>query len=66
MQFNTQIDKVTLVDTIIRSVVKDGNAIVRLGWEYKEEKVKEKVKQFTYMPVPEDEQVQQQVQQQQQ
>lgn len=64
MQFNTQIDKVTLVDTIIRSVVKDGNAIVRLGWEYKEEKVKEKVKQFTYMPVPEDEQVQQQVQQQ--
>ena len=64
MQFNTQIDKVTLVDNIIRSVVKDGNAVVRLGWEYKEEKVKEKVKQFTYMPVPEDEQAQQQVQQQ--
>lgn len=64
MQFNTQIDKVTLIDNIIRTVVKDGNAVVRLGWEYKEEKVKEVIKQFNYIPVPPVEEEQQQIQQQ--
>ena len=52
MQFNTQLSKVNLVDKIVRAVVKDGTAIIRLGWEYKEEKVIENVPQFQYMPVP--------------
>lgn len=52
MQFNTQLNKVNLVDKIVRAVVKDGTAIIRLGWEYKEEKVIENVPQFQYMPVP--------------
>lgn len=52
MQFNTQLNKVNLVDKIVRAVVKDGTAIVRLGWEFKEEKVKETVPQFQYIPAP--------------
>lgn len=52
MQFNTQLNKVDLVDKVIRSVVKNGTAVIRLGWEYKEEKVKEVIPQFQYMPAP--------------
>ena len=52
MQFNTQLNKVNLVDKVIRAVVKDGTAIIRLGWEFKEEKVKETVPQFQYIPAP--------------
>ena len=52
MQFNTQLNKVTLVDKVVRAVVKDGTAVVRLGWEYKEEKVTEYIPQFQYMPAP--------------
>lgn len=48
MQFNTQLNKVHLVDGIVRRLVKDGTAIVRLGWEEKKEKVKELQKQFEY------------------
>lgn len=60
-QFNTELNKVSLVDKIIRGVVKQGTVIVRVGWEYQEDKVKEKVMQFQYMPV-QDEQMMQQVQ----
>lgn len=65
MQFNTQLNKVTLVDRIIRSVVKEGTVITRLGWEYQEEEVVEIQKQYQYMPVPMEmaEQIQQQYEQ---
>lgn len=65
MQFNTQLNKVTLVDRIIRSVVKEGTVITRLGWEYQEEEVVETQKQYQYMPVPMEmaEQIQQQYEQ---
>lgn len=64
MQFNTQLNKVTLVDRIVRSVVKEGTVITRLGWEYQEEVV-EIQKQYQYMPVPMEmaEQIQQQYEQ---
>ena len=64
-QFNTQLDKVDLVDKVVRSVVNKGTAIIRLGWEYKEEKVKEIIPEFTYTPVPPEaeEQVMQQYEQ---
>ena len=54
-QFNTQLDKVDLVDKIVRKVVKDGSAVARLGWKFKEVKVKEKVMQFEYMEASEEE-----------
>lgn len=65
MQFNTQLNKVTLVDRIVRSVVKEGTVITRLGWEYQEEEVVEIQRQYQYMPVPMEmaEQIQQQYEQ---
>lgn len=54
MQFNTQLNKTKLVDNIIRSVVKNGTAIVRLGWEFKEEEVEETLPTFKYNPVPQE------------
>lgn len=48
MQFNTQLNKVHLVDSIVRKLVKDGTVVVRLGWEERIEKVKEFQKQFQY------------------
>lgn len=65
MQFNTQLNKVTLVDRIIRSVVKEGTVITRLGWEYQEEELVETQKQYQYVPVPMEmaEQIQQQYEQ---
>lgn len=65
MQFNTQLNKVTLVDRIVRSVVKEGTVITRLGWEYQEEELVETQKQYQYMPVPMEmaEQIQQQYEQ---
>ena len=65
MQFNTQLNKVDLVDKIVRSVVKNGTSVIRLGWEYREEKVKETVPQFEFMPAPQEmqEQLSQQYQQ---
>ena len=65
MQFNTQLNKVDLVDKIVRSVVKNGTAVIRLGWEYREETVKEIIPQFEFMPAPQEiqEQLSQQYQQ---
>lgn len=65
MQFNTQLNKVTLVDKVVRAVVKKGTAVVRLGWEFKEEEVEEPVAQFEYSVVPPEmqEQLNQQYQQ---
>ena len=65
MQFNTQLNKVDLVDKIVRSVVKNGTAVIRLGWEYREETVKETIPQFEFIPAPQEiqEQLSQQYQQ---
>ena len=65
MQFNTQLNKVTLVDKVVRAVVKKGTAVVRLGWEFKEEEVEVPVAQFEYSVVPPEmqEQLNQQYQQ---
>lgn len=62
-QFNTQLDKVNLVDKIIRRVVKDGTAIVRLGWKFKEAKVTETVPEFQFYPVEDEETMEQLAQQ---
>lgn len=54
-QFNTQLKKVSLVDGIIRQLVKNGSCVLRMGWEYKEETVNERVPIFKYNPVPQEE-----------
>jgi hypothetical protein len=36
-QFNTQIDKVDFIDECVRTVVDEGSAIIRVGWDYEEE-----------------------------
>ncbi|WP_432481747.1 portal protein [Moraxella sp. ZY200743] len=51
-QFNTQLNKVALVDGVIRQLVKNGSCVIRMGWEYQEKKVKEKLPLFNYVPVP--------------
>lgn len=52
-QFNTQLNKVKLVDNIIRQLVKVGTSIVRVGWETETDEVLEDVEQFEYMEIPE-------------
>ncbi len=47
-QFNTQIDKVAFVDAYVRAAVNEGTAIVRLGWEFKEEEYEEEVPNYEY------------------
>lgn len=36
-QFNTKINKVSLIDEYVRTAVDEGTAIIRVGWEYEEE-----------------------------
>jgi len=49
-QFNTQLQKVKFIDDFVRTVVDEGTAIVRVGWEYQEETVEVEVPDFTYTP----------------
>lgn len=51
-QFNTQLKKISLVDDVIRQLVKNGSCIVRMGWEYQEKEVVEKLPIFNYTSVP--------------
>lgn len=39
-QFNTQLDKVGLIDEYVRTGVDEGTIIVRVGWEFQEESYK--------------------------
>ena len=47
-QFSTQIDKVNLIDTLVRTAVNEGTAIARVCWDYEERKVTKEVPVFTY------------------
>ena len=47
-QFNNQIDKVNLIDTLVRTDVNEGTAILRVGWDFEETKVTENVPQYEY------------------
>lgn len=62
-QFNTQLNKVSLVDSVVRQVVKNGSCVLRMGWVYQEKQITEKVPLFNYIPVPleQQEQVNQQL-----
>lgn len=52
-QFNTQLNKIKLVDGIIRQVVKSGTCVVRTGWDFYEKEVLENIEQFKYTVIPE-------------
>jgi len=47
-QFNNQIDKVNLIDTLVRTDVNEGTAILRVGWDFEETKVTENIPQYSY------------------
>lgn len=52
-QINTKIDKVKFIDEYVRTIVDEGTAILRVGWEFEEEAYQEEVPVVTYRPNPE-------------
>jgi len=48
-QFNTKIQKVKFINDYVRAAVDEGTVITRVGWDYQEEIVKEKVPEFEYV-----------------
>ena len=51
-QFNTQIDKVKLVDGAVRAAVDEGTLIFRTGWDFQEEEYTAEFPQVTYQVNP--------------
>ena len=49
-QFNTQLDKIRIIDETVRCAVDEGTVIFRLGWEYEEEVVTEIQPIIEYLP----------------
>jgi hypothetical protein len=49
-QFNTKIDKVRFIDELIRTLVDEGTAIVRVGWREEEKTEQIEVKDFDFRP----------------
>ena len=50
-QFDTKMNKVSFVDKLVRKVVDEGTAIVRVGWERRTEKVKIQRMRYEYYPL---------------
>lgn len=57
-QFNTQLNKVPLVDSIIRRLAKDGTVVARTGWMFREATIMEEVTEFEYTEIPPEQQEQ--------
>jgi len=38
-QWNTQLDKVTFIDNLVRTAVDEGTAIIKVGWDFHEEEI---------------------------
>lgn len=51
-QFNTKINKVDFIDTLIRTLVDEGTAIVRIGWDFVEEEYDAVVPKVQYVVDP--------------
>ena len=47
-QFNVQLNKVNLIDKVVRTAVNEGTAILRVEWDMEESKVTDNVPQFNY------------------
>lgn len=52
-QINTKIDKTRFIDDYVRAAVDEGTVIVKVGWEFVEEKRKEMVPKMEYRINPE-------------
>lgn len=57
-QWNNEIDKVTLVDELVRTGVDEGSVFFRIGWESQEEEYEEEVPIYEFYPAQSQEQVQ--------
>lgn len=51
-QFDTKIDKVRFIDTMVRALVDEGTAILRTGWKVQEEEVTEQVPNWMMIEDP--------------
>lgn len=51
-QFQTKIDKVAFIDECVRTVVDEGTAIVRVGWDFEEREVIAEEMQYSYQLDP--------------
>lgn len=49
-QFNTKLKKNKFIDDLVRTVVDEGTAVVRVGWDYEDETYKEEVTDYQYVP----------------
>ena len=60
-QFNSQIDKVKFIDDYVRTVVDEGTAIIRVGWEFEEEEAEVEVPTKEIRPITDPVLVQQKI-----
>jgi hypothetical protein len=51
-QFNTQLDKVRLIDSYVRTVVNEGTVIAKIGWSFVQEDEEIQVPVVEYVPDP--------------
>lgn len=52
-QFNTKIHKVKFIDNLIRTLVDEGTAIVKVGWDFREEQYQETIPVVEFVLDPE-------------
>lgn len=57
-QFDTKMNKVAFIDKLVRKVVDEGTAIIRVGWERKTEKVKVQRMKYEYYALDDPQQLQ--------
>lgn len=50
-QFDTQINKVSFMDRLVRRTVDEGTCVIRVGWDRKTETVSEEVPTYEYTPL---------------
>lgn len=54
-QFSTVINRVNFIDEYVRTAVDEGTVVVRVGWDYEEATVTEKLPKFTFVPADSEE-----------
>ena len=62
-QINCKLDKTAFIDEYVRTAVDEGTAIVKVGWEYKDEIIEVEVPDFEFQPSPESGQMHEQLHQ---
>ncbi|AWN06201.1 portal protein [Erwinia phage phiEaP8] len=58
-QFRTKLNRVSLIDTFVRTTVDEGTSIARIGWKRVTVKVKKEVPVYSYYQIEQQEQLQQ-------